>query len=266
MANAACQAAFDTAELFEEITSYLTARTILTCLSRVSKSWNNTINASPTIQKQLWRGPRATGVSAPVGLSGSHSINQIYHNPPYKYKALTSGVPMYSGTYKVNSLFPNSPGQRDHPSVPGIPRLHWNVAPIWKNRPAPPQQTQYVLVHMAQIMMTREQPSEWTSETPTWLDIHLAEPPISTAWIEVFAEVDMTLARGGGTLRSGRRRPPILEPVRATVRDSTGVTFGLVRDVADKIMAQPAYEHVAREKKPVTIRICFVVDRAKPDL
>jgi len=114
--------------------------------------------------------------------------------------------------------------------------------------------------------MTRDQPSEARSETPTWLGIHLAEPPISTAWIEVFAEIDMTLARGGGTLRSGRTRPPILEPVRATVRDSTGVMFGLVRDVADKIMAQPAYEHVAREKKPVTIRICFVVDEVKLEL
>lgn len=237
MADAACRTTLDTAELFEEITSYLTARSILTRLSRVSKSWNNTINASSTIQRQLWRGPRATGGSVPVGLSGPHNIYKLYHNPPYRYKALASGVPMYSGTYQVHSLFSNSPRQRDRPSVPSIPRLPRNVALIWKNRTAPPQRTQYARAHMAQIMMTREQPSEGRSGTPTWLDIHLAEPPISTAWIEVFAEIDMTLARGGGTLRSGRTRPPILEPVRATVRDSTGVTFGLMRDAADKIMA-----------------------------
>ena len=176
---------------------------------------------------------------------------------------------MYSGTYQINSLFPNSPRQRSRHNILDIPTLPGNVAPIRKNWPAPPRRSQYALAslaNMVQILMTRDQPSEARSETPTWLGIHLAEPPISTAWIEVFAGIDMTLARGGGTLRSGRRRPPILEPVRATVRDSTGVTFGLVRDAADKIMAQPAYEHVAREKKPVTIRICFVVDEANSEL
>ena len=164
---------------------------------------------------------------------------------------------------RLNRISRMNPPLTQRGIVSGICRLSWNVAPIWKNRPAPPQREHYKLANTAPIMMTREQPSEGRSETPTWMDIHLAEPPISTAWIEDFAEIDMTLARGGGTLRSGRRRPPILEPVRATVSDSTGVTFGLVRDAADEIMAQPAYEHVARENKPIKIRICFVVDRAK---
>ena len=115
---------------------------------------------------------------------------------------------------------------------------------------------------MVQILMTRDQPSEERSETPTWLGEHLTEPPISTAWIEVFAEI--IHPRGERTRRG--TRPPVLAPIRATVRDSGGVTFGLVRDAADKIMAQPAYEHFASEKKPVTIRICFVVDSANVNL
>lgn len=168
---------------------------------------------------------------------------------------------MYSGSYQINSRFPDSPGQRYRHTFPDIPTLPVKVAPVWKYQLAPPQWQQHVLAHMVQILMTRDQPLEGRSETPTWLGEHLAEPPISTAWIEVFAEVHVTRARSARS-RLGEAYPLVLAPVRATVRDTNGVTFGLVRDAVDKIMAQPAYEHFAREKRPVTIRICFVVDRA----
>lgn len=176
---------------------------------------------------------------------------------------------MYSGTYHINSFFPDSPGQRYRHSLPDIPTLPVRTDSLLKGGrgtwPARATWSQVTAAHMAQMLMTRDHPSEASSETPTWLGMHLTEPPISTAWIEVFAETSGDRTRGG-RLRGGKFRPPVLAPIQATVRDSGGVTFGLVRDAADRMMAQPVYEHFVREEKPVTIRICFVVDGADFEL
>jgi hypothetical protein len=53
---------------------------------------------------------------------------------------------------------------------------------------------------------------------------------------------------------------------QATLRDSGGVTLGMVRDVADKILASSNHPRLVRGEKPVTIRICFVAERAEVSL
>lgn len=94
MQSAACRATFDTAELFDEIVLYLPAQANMICAPRVSESWYTAIRASSAIRRKLRLGPRATEVTSPGGLSGSHSIDWIYHHHPYIYKALVSGVPI----------------------------------------------------------------------------------------------------------------------------------------------------------------------------
>lgn len=108
--------------------------------------------------------------------------------------------------------------------------------------------------YLIQMTMTRDQPSTARSETPTWMNMHLAQPSITTAWIEVLAESDVR------SLRGGRIRAGFPMPIQAIVRDRGGVTFGMVRDVTDKIMAQPMFEHYVRDNKPIATRICFEVD------
>lgn len=253
MAKAACWAAFNTTELLERIVSYLPPPIILKRASLVSKLWNNAIRTSPTVQEMLWQNPQATEVWSPNGLTELDNILWLQGNiASDRFAALSSGLPMYSGAYQLNPFLPDSPSQRYRHSVPGVPTLPVKCQFLLRDWMLGTRRTGGYYIQMS---MTRNQPSEARSETPTWLDMHLTEPPISTVWIEVFAEVDWTRTT------HGRLSAPVPEPVQATVRDRGGVTFGLVRDMADRMAAHPAYERFAREQNPITIRICFFVDR-----
>jgi hypothetical protein len=129
------------------------------------------------------------------------------------------------------------------------------------------------LVH---VTITGDVPSRASRETPSWLDMHVSDPPITTAWVEVFA--DTRPVESGSTnkksddLRSLRNESenliilPGVTTIEATLRDSGGVTFGMVRDLADKIAAQSYHPRVVREESLVAIRICFVVDSAEISL
>ena len=258
MTKAACWAAvFNTAELLELIVLYLPARTILTRASLVSKSWNKVIRTSPTIRKRLWQNPQATGTWSPDGLTESDDELWLEGvTAGDRFTALFSGLPVYTGAYQMNPFMPTFPSQRRRhcdgvPRFPALP-VKWDfLEKCWTTIPERPGRC-YV-----QMTMALNKPSEATSEIPTWLDMHLIEPPISTVWVEVSAIIDW----GRIESRTLRSLPPGPGPVHATVRDNSGVTFRLVRNVADKMAAQPAYERFAREHNPVTIKIVFVADR-----
>jgi len=222
-------------ELLKNIIVHLPAETILTRALRVSKTWNNAINASPAIQKKLWRRPQAANAASPSGVSGNQDLSYLELLQPFKYTALSSGVPTYSGKYHINSLFPDAPGQRYRHDLWCLPREPVTVDLLSDGR------------YLVQVVMLRDQPSPARSETPSWFSVQLTEPPITTAWIEVFPQTHGF----------------VTDYIQATLRDSGGVMFGMVRDAADKMLATPAYSHIVRDKKPATIGVCFVVDGAE---
>jgi hypothetical protein len=98
---------------------------------------------------------------------------------------------------------------------------------------------------LVNIIMTYDQPSAARSKNPTWLSMLLTEPPITTAWIEVFPHFHW----------------PMTTAMQATLQDSGGLTFGMVRDAADRMLAPPALESHG-DKNPITTRICFIVNEA----
>ena len=69
---------------------------------------------------------------------------------------------------------------------------------------------------LVNIIITYDQPSAARSNNPTWLNMHLTEPAITTAWIEVFPHFHWSMTTA----------------IQATLRDSGGLTFGMVRDAA----------------------------------
>ena len=233
------------AELLENIIVHVSARTILARMLGVSRFWNNVINASPAIQTKLWRRPLSKRVSSPVGLLNSRDANKHIHPDAEAFK---SSVPIYSGSYQINAVFPGSPTQQylyyihSHRQYP-VQAVYVGTGPQNQS--------------LAHIVIVRSYPSEANSETPSWLGMQLSEPPINTAWIEVFAEME--------SANSGFYEPALIS-VQATLRDNGGVTFGMVRDVVHKIVAHPYRPRSFRGKRVVTTRICFVADRVEISL
>ena len=246
------QQTFATAELLENIIVHLPARTILARMLGVSRFWNNVINASPAIQTKLWRRPLSDLVSSPVGLA---DFDDIFFQ--YGVETFESGMPIYSGSYEINSVFPGAPTQQ--PRYPNLSHIDIPEQPLDVSMELQDKQ-------VVQVAITRDHPSEASCESPSWLDMHVSEPPITTARIEVFAETESTHL-GATSDESGYMAPEsAVTATQATLRDSGGVTFGMVRDVADKIVGSSNHPRLVRGEKLVTIRICFVADRAEISL
>jgi hypothetical protein len=82
-------------------------------------------------------------------------------------------------------------------------------------------------------------------ERLTWLNMHLTEPPVTTAWIDLdIRDFSLPLRKFGRT-------------VPATVRDIGGLTFGSVIDAVDRMIAQPAYMSLTDS---ISVWIRFVAD------
>lgn len=237
MATPARQATFDTVELLEQILSELSAPTILTSLLRVSQTWRAVIDNSPTIQAKLWLRPQGGNVSSPLRTSNA-SDRANGDNNAHMIRALNSGVPVYSGSFEINTLFLDVLGQsRRHPA---------------SDRPQRPV-TSYRLAHgrLVQLLFANHQPSVDTIENPSWLAMQVTEPPITTAWVEVFISRDWIL------LQQGEVAASLSLPIAATVRNAGGVTFGAINDAANALLALP---HFSRTNGPIVVRTCFNVD------
>lgn len=232
-------------ELLENIIVHLPARTIFTRMLGVFRFWNNVINASPAIQTKLWRRPLSKRVSSPAGLLNNRDANKHIHPDAEAFK---SSVPIYSGSYEINAVFPGAPTQQylyyihSHRQYP-VQAVYVGTGPQNQS--------------LAHIVIVRSYPSEASIETPSWLDMQLSEPPINTAWIKVFAEMESAkYCFHQSTLIS----------IEASLRENSGVTFGMVRDVVDKILAHPYRPLFFRGKRMVMTRICFVADRVEISL
>jgi hypothetical protein len=117
----ACRAALQLPEILEQIVCHLPGHHILARAQRVSKLWKDVINTSPIVQKRLWMRPRSAQVSSPTGVS---TEQDTHIHRPMTYlatKALSSGVPIYSGSFHINTLFPrlySRQARRDNRRLP----------------------------------------------------------------------------------------------------------------------------------------------------
>jgi hypothetical protein len=212
-------------EILEQIISHLPGYTILTRAQRVSKLWKDVIDTSPVVQKKLWMGPRGARVSPPTGISTEQDTHIHQPMSEFAVKALSSGVPIYPGSFHVNTLFP---------------RLYSKQALRDNRRLAAHYVTIVVLPRgkLNDIGIRRPMTSANKSRRPTWLNMHLTKPPITTAWIQFHVE--------------GSSLPPIQKSIPATVRNVGGLTFGSVIDAVNRMIAQRTYISLAHS---ISVRI-----------
>jgi hypothetical protein len=223
--DASRKAVFNTTELLEKIISFLPPFEILTTAQRVSSGWKDTIAASPTVQTLVWQ-PRVSHVLSPSGYSNegdsthhegeaalyftSHGFvhrskdgtvtrnyNALVYNPDAMF-------PMYSEAVACQELFFTGPEGYD-----GTHAITIKVTDIG-------------YLHTARIDWAYDIDMDSTSNgtRPAWLDRYITSPPITTAQINVHV------------------RPKDSYPYKwiyATIYDRSGITYGTVAQVLDKM-------------------------------
>lgn len=234
----ACRETLETAELLEHIIFHLPALAILTCAQRVSKLWKDVIDTSPLLQKKLWLREHSARVSTSTSISGNGIRAPSGRHLSVSIN-LTSGKPVYAGSYQINMIFSDPLRQLLRRKDILLP-AHYA--------------TLYCLpsINVVRMHFTRHRPSPKTSEHPTWLGMQLTQPAISTVQIEVTTMEYNKGPRGRRGYGEYTQRS-----IQATVRDGGGVTFGLVRDVADRMMAHSTSELDALS---FSVRISFAAD------
>jgi hypothetical protein len=223
----ACRKALQLPEILEQIISHLPGRNILNHAQKVSKLWKDVISTSPLVQKRLGRRPQTAHVSAPTATSTWSRPSNL----PYAVAdMLSSGVPIYSGSYQINIVFPKL--LTDQLIRDRYPAIQHAVSDVVSLRT------------LARIHFVRLQSSANANERFSWQGMQLTEPPITTVWIEVKAPI-----------KHGEERE--VGQIQAALRESHGVTIGAVIDVIDRIIARPAHQQFTCA---MDVWVCFVAD------
>jgi hypothetical protein len=186
-------------------------------------------------------------------------VGDLHERADHFTRAWLNGIPIYPGSFQVNELFMALREQRYRHEIPGLFTMPARVIPL-SEMPRIPQNIMWQDgLSLIEILFTRHRPPAGSREQPSCLHMLLTEPPVTNLWIEVFLFKDWTSIAGHSQPDAYISRP-VDVPVRASLIDRGGVTFGMVRDAVDKIIDQPAYDGLTRERKPVTTRICFIAD------
>lgn len=204
--------------LLEKIISFLPSPTVLTRAQRVSKLWKTVIDTSPTIQTKLWFKSQGTGVASPTGLSS--------RGQGFPDHIISLGTPTYSGSYEINELFLNSIDARAY-SYPVLP-----IRRILAGRIANGLQRSIEV----DCQFRCRSGVEVDAAQPTWLNMHVTEPPVTTVLVVVY----------------DRR---VLGMTAATVRAARGVTFCLIMDAIQKIETSRL-----NGSRWVPARACFIAE------
>jgi hypothetical protein len=170
-------------------------------------------------------------------------MNDLHERANHFERAWMTGLPVYLGSYQVNELFMASREQRYRHDIPGLFTMPARVTPLSEVSQIPLNSFWRTKSCLIEVLFTRHRGSR---EQPSWLNMLLTEPPVTNVCIEVFTFKDWNFIAGhtGSDTYIAR---PVDVPVRASLIDSGGVTFGMVRDAVDKIIEQPAYDGLARE-------------------
>jgi hypothetical protein len=227
-------------------------------LMRVCRSWQAVVRRSLDIHDEPWITSQGDSVSSPNGLTFMY-MNDPHERAIHFTRAWLTGLPVYSGSFQVNELCMASHEQRYRHDIPGLFTMPARVTPLSEMPQIPHNSFWRKGPCLIEVLFTRHRPSVGSREQPSWLNMLLTEPPVTNVWIEVFLFKDWT-SIAGNTGPDTYIYRPVDVPVRASLIDSGGITFGMVRGAVDKIIEQPVYDRLAHEGKPVTTRICFIAD------
>jgi hypothetical protein len=186
--------------------------------------------------------PRGVDISSPIGLTldkrWAHSDNKDHFS-----RAIRTSVPTYSDPYRLNTLFLVSKEQRHYHDIPRLLTMPARVTRLldhlwyieatrywYKEREAKTKkraERQQLLPvetrtsgddgRLVEVLIIRQRASPDRSEQPTWPNMHLTEPSITTFWIEVFTYTSRTQWKEGiafATVQSHSRFQ--VQPLRAS--------------------------------------------------
>lgn len=196
----------DTPELMEHVLSFLAAAVLLTRARRVCHTWNNSIMSSPTIETKLRMKSETVEPMSPK----EYSTREWF--PARDWKMTVTRLPIYATEMTFNTL--------------ATARKHPFMSVYIRNDPDG---------HRVEIAMHQFElrPSSH-AERLAWREMLLTEPPIIVARVQSYLPqfVEMYIC----PRRGGLHHYPC-DWVAATICEDSGLTFGAVAGVVERIDA-----------------------------
>lgn len=183
-------------ELSELIIEQLEPFEILVTATRICQFWNAVVNESHALQRKLWMRPRTPSISP-------HSFQPF---EPQDHREWThGGEPHYRGPITLNPLF-----------------LFWPPNEIdcekrFLRNSAGERVMCYIKDKVTESVVGKRTPA---NINPSWRRMYLTDPPITIAAVQSRMEI----CKMFNNERS----------VDCCVRDESGITLGLLKDMADK--------------------------------
>jgi hypothetical protein len=236
----------NTAELLENILSFVPRAQILTGAMRVSHLWKKTIDTSPTIKTLLWRGslvlsPRGN-THDPTAAEEHRRVFACQSNFAIPTKQ-AFGVPVYSGRIELNEhLFTGGPPRRDMFASGKPSGVFDEPGP---RRPADASiHSEWHKEGVMQWALTLKHTDRPGGVRPSFLDMFITSSPITAAQVSVYM------------WSSEWAVFPLW--VCASVYDRRGITYAVAAEAISKIRSCiPPRKHCGNEFMPPMI--CFVV-------
>jgi hypothetical protein len=247
-------AVFKMAEILEHILSLVPRADILTGALQVNRLWKRTIENSPTIKILLWHGSL---VLSPRGnkhdLTATEEHRRVF-SCESNFQVPTKqafGVPIYSGSVELNEhLFSGGPPRRDLFSGPEYKYGVFNE-PIPRRLPDPsiPRDSHKEgVMSWAYSLGDTDGPGTVTTVRPSFLDMFITSPPITTAQITVYMWSDVMSVS------------PLW--VCASVYDRRGITYARAAEAIKAIKRGIPARHFG-DYEYMQPMICFVADGKK---
>jgi hypothetical protein len=215
---AAQRAVFGTPKLLEIIISFLPVSDILTVAQRVSRTWNNSVTKSPTVQTRLWRKSEAGDAVSPIGFLAHHKWTP--KSAGMSQRPFESDVAVYAAGLVNNEIF------RRHGLPGAFLRLH--------NGGEKPLHHCIKLPGSTLSLVSDE-------VRPSWLDMFLTEPPVTVARLDLQVPAGM---RFGGLYSCSS----------ASMREADGLMFGTVLAAAEKIRLSAPVVTEGRSPEQILVR------------
>lgn len=198
------KAVFDTPELLENIISFLPATVILTKVQRLSRTWKAAVDSSPDIRTKLWLPTQGNTAVQPASFSDEHTF-------PHGIDDGTLTIPMYSQLLVLNPFVERGITMKTANLKSYVPLMI-----LYDSMDTVKCGTMVQFYGIAGRKPRANRPAIGPSDT--WRDMHMTDPPITTAKLDVRYSY-----KEGGKDR--------MRIVYSAIRDHGGITLGLMYDM-----------------------------------
>ncbi|KAM0692071.1 hypothetical protein Q7P36_008272 [Cladosporium allicinum] len=284
---------FGLPELLGKVLKYVPSANLLTSKQLVNSAWKNTIERTPAIKRKLWQKTIDPTVAQPHGTT-QWDASQWTDASHGEIRALTSGIPIYHGTFAVNMLAPPTNSMRKITDK--------NQAALAERFPPPPPAPVCPIKAFRGLIRDNFPSLSFTSRPPVTfrlikpLELQTSiEPTPSGPLINIGFKLLRSLCRGYTvSSRPSGKKSPVEQPpclamqltdppvsvvwvslvmstfhphflssrarINCSLRIPSGVTFADVRDAVSKLTIADARTMVQVEGAVYEVRVSFIAD------